>query len=51
MSKHIFCPDCRTEKIYFTEYRHIDPKGDGVGYEIKVYECPKCGGEFLEDEV
>jgi hypothetical protein len=50
--KVAMCPDCSTEEILsFDGYRYIDPKGDGVGYEIKVYFCQKCEGEFTKEDL
>ena len=47
------CPDCKIElgKEDKVDSEYIDPKGDGIGYDIPVYKCPKCGVEYNEDEL
>lgn len=45
------CPDCKTEEMVEVESQFVDPKGDGVGYEIPVYKCPKCDIEMDRDEL
>jgi len=46
------CPDCKIEltKDDYVESRFVDHKGDGVGYDVPVYQCPKCKCEFERDE-
>ena len=47
------CPDCKcplfSEDIIDSQY--IDPKGNGIGYDIPVFKCPKCGVEYNQDEL
>lgn len=47
------CPDCKIEITDEDEVdsNYIDPKGDGIGYELPVYKCPKCGCEYDRDEL
>lgn len=44
------CPDCKTAE--FMEYTGEDrPSESGEMYDVKVYKCHKCHGEFDEDEL
>jgi predicted nucleic-acid-binding Zn-ribbon protein len=47
------CPDCKIGLGHddLVDSALIDPKGDGIGYEIPVFKCPKCGVEYQEDEL
>lgn len=47
------CPDCKEiitkEDVVDSEF--VDLKGDGIGYDIPVYRCPKCGVEYNRDDL
>ena len=47
------CPECQTilTNDDWVDEEHVDPKGDGVGYEMPVYNCPKCDIDFNGEEL
>lgn len=47
------CPDCKIEltKDDIVDSTFTDAKGDGIGYEQPIYECPKCGCQWDRDEL
>jgi DNA-directed RNA polymerase subunit RPC12/RpoP len=42
------CPDCKIEltKDDIVDSAEVDAKGEGICYEVPVYQCPKCGAEY-----
>jgi hypothetical protein len=46
-------PDCKIKitKEDVVDSNFVDAKGDGVGYEEPVYECPKCNCEFNKSDL
>lgn len=47
------CPDCKIElnEDDIVDSTFVDPKGDGIGYDIPVCKCPQCQCQWNEDEL
>jgi transcriptional regulator NrdR family protein len=47
------CPDCKIilTKENVVDSELVDPKGNGIGCEVPILECPKCGNKYNRDEL